>query len=57
MTAHKIIKKLTANAKNEFRSKSSQKRPAMELQINRAIKKENNSVITTSNITGVNSNF
>ncbi len=57
MTNHKLVKKLTEKAKNE-KLLSSGKRPVMELQINRAIRKERVQPINSgANIPGANYNF
>ncbi len=58
MTTHKTIKKLIANAKNEKPLMANGKRPVMELQINRMIKKEMAIPIERRfGIAGVNNNF
>ena len=57
MSAHKTIKKLTEKAKNE-KALLFSKRPIMELQINRAIRKEAEPIFkSNANIAGINSNF
>jgi len=58
MTTHKLVKKLTAKAKNEKPLLSKGNRPVMELQINRLIRKEIKLPIQCKKgIPGVNSNF